>query len=209
MTATSLSRVLRSVRLALAPPRSLLRRPSDRLETAALRGGVLLVILLVPFLLSIGSTVTESARRDGEIARSTRHTVTATVAWRDGSPVPFAEDLRAGGGRTGVEPTHGRVRWTTPDGVEHTADTIVPSTAQLGTPVTVWVDRDERLTHMPPASGEALGHGVSAVLGLFTAVVALVAAVLALLRFGLDRVRHREWEREWALIGRLGDGSTR
>jgi len=69
MTATSLSRVLRSMRLALAPPRSLVRRPSDRVETAALRGGLLLVVLLVPFLLSVGSAVTESARRDGEIAR--------------------------------------------------------------------------------------------------------------------------------------------
>jgi hypothetical protein len=135
--------------------------------------------------------------------------VTATVAWRDDSPVRFAENLRADGGRTGVEPTHGRVRWTSPDGVEHAAETIVPSTAQPGVPLTVWVDRDDRLTSIPPAPGRAAGHGVAAVLGLLIGLIAVVVGVLVLLRFGLDRVRDREWEREWALIGRLGDGSTR
>ncbi|UXY25678.1 Rv1733c family protein [Streptomyces sp. HUAS TT20] len=95
----------------------------------------------------------------------------------------------------------GKVRWNAPDGTTRTGRTLVGTDLAAGTSVTIWQDRQGRLTDRPidrtEASVEAGFLGAGAALALTGVVVGAGAVV----RWRLDRRRIDQWGREWALVG--------
>jgi hypothetical protein len=89
------------------------------------------------------------------------------------------------------------VRWTDHEGVKHTAKTLVDPGKQVGATVVVWTDSRGKVAPTPPTSAaatyEAVAGGVLAACGTGGTVFAAGAAA----RWGLDRGRMAQWEKEW------------
>lgn len=178
------------------------RRGTDRIED-------LLAWLLV-FLGLLGTVATlvlagnvysgqmEQARRERAI-----HTPVTAVLVRDASSSVAA-------GRAGESvPDEIPVRWTGPDGLEHTGTTLVTSPRKAGDTVTVWVDHAQRQVPAPPSRTDALAGAVAVtMLGVFSLVMALVLAWRAIRRATLAR-NCVAWEREWEQVEPRWSGRAR
>ncbi|MHC3474811.1 Rv1733c family protein [Streptomyces sp. 7R007] len=92
------------------------------------------------------------------------------------------------------------VRWTMPDGSTHTGQTKVRADAKAGAPVTVWVDRQGRVTSKPLTPGEASLQAAwtGALVSLSVAGALLGGAQL--IRLHLARRQFRRWDEEWARL---------
>ncbi|MEU9154969.1 hypothetical protein AB0D59_31535 [Streptomyces sp. NPDC048417] len=92
------------------------------------------------------------------------------------------------------------VRWTAPDGSTRTGRTTVHPGAKAGTPVTVWIDRQGRLTSEPLAPVDAAFQ--VAWTGILVALTTggAVLGVTQLLRLRLERRRLERWDEEWARV---------
>lgn len=91
-------------------------------------------------------------------------------------------------------------RWTAPDGTEHTGRTKVHPGTKTGTQVTVWIDRQGRLTSKPLSPGEASFQaawtGVLVAMGTAVAVIGSAQIPRAL----LERRQLEQWDEEWARV---------
>ncbi|MEU0437467.1 hypothetical protein [Streptomyces sp. NPDC006290] len=100
------------------------------------------------------------------------------------------------------------VRWTAPNGSTRTGRTQVSTGLKAGAGVSVWQDRQGRLTLAPPSSSAAAVE--SGFLGI-TAAVGLAGIVFgggAVARHQLDRRRIDGWGDEWDLVGPRWDHKT-
>ncbi|MFG2325922.1 hypothetical protein [Streptomyces sp. NPDC048568] len=170
--------------------RNPLRRREDVLEAWTLLLVWLLVAVAAPVagILGAQASAHSSAQR-----RADHHPVTA-VLLSDASRNALADGTT--GGRVDAS-----VRWTAPDGTRHSGKATVDENTKAGSRVTVWTDRQDRLTTAPPTASQA---GVDAVfMGAAStfAVVTAAAAGYYGFKLVLDRRRHAAWEDEWREIG--------
>ncbi|MFF7980154.1 hypothetical protein ACFZDK_13635 [Streptomyces sp. NPDC007901] len=92
------------------------------------------------------------------------------------------------------------VRWTAPDGSTHTGRTTVHPGAKAGTPVTVWIDRQGRLTSEPLAPVDAAFQVTWTGVLVALTTGGAVLGVTQLVRLRLERRRLERWDEEWARV---------
>ena len=170
-----------------------LKRGSDRLQFVARLVLVgLIVALAVPIGLAVGTAVHASDRTAAMEQAASRHRTTALLLADASDPVPSSPD--------DWHPPRARVEWNYPGGAPHVAMMDVPTSAQAGSRVPIWVDDDGDLTFAPRNAGDlarqAVVLGVMATIG-FTVLVSLTYEGLRLL---LDRHRSQGWEGEWTAV---------
>ncbi|MFF5313380.1 Rv1733c family protein [Streptomyces massasporeus] len=167
-----------------------LRRREDVWEAWILLAAWLVVLVVGPVAgaLSAQATVDRLAQR-----RAERHPATATLL--SDSP------RRVVGGEVTVDRAVAPVRWTAADGTSHTGRAQVDAGRQAGERVTVWLDRQDRLTAEPQSPADAdIEAGFMGVASFAAVAVAAVAGVYGA-RVALDRRRSRAWEAEWRKLG--------
>jgi hypothetical protein len=171
------------------PKRSDLRRRSDKAEVAARWVLLLVGLLVVPVALAIGSQVSADLVPQVAMQRAERHEVSAEVV---------ADPARPGSSPTDVwDEARAPVRWIAADGTPRVALVRVPATARTGDTRVLWVDAHDRPTIAPvaPNYAQAQGFLTTAVIVLGDLLVSL--ALLAGLRWLLDRARSRAWDAAW------------
>ncbi|MEJ2864705.1 Rv1733c family protein [Actinomycetospora flava] len=185
----------------LVPPRSALRRPSDRLEVTARWVLLLTGLLLLPLALAAGGEVTARLGAQAAIEHGERHPVTAVVLPTPTQGTPAGGDVASapadGWTDRSTDIVRTPVRWTGADGTPRTGLARVPDTTVPGETRVLWVDAADRPTPppMPPTAPGAHGALVTGFLLLIHLTVSLV--LLAGLRHVLDRARLRSWDRAW------------
>jgi len=169
-----------------------LRRTVDRTETAVLLAAFLIAAAVVPFAMSIGTTVYHHQLVGSAVETSQRHQVTAVLT----------QDVPLNVGTAGTNAaTLSPARWTDVHGVRHTG--LVPASpgSSAGSSVRIWNDNQGDLANAPLTPDQALARGV----GVFVVVMLGVAIALGcgywLVHNRLERVRARAWESEWRVIG--------
>ncbi|WP_030616009.1 hypothetical protein [Streptomyces fulvoviolaceus] len=99
-----------------------------------------------------------------------------------------------------------RVSWSGADGSTHTGQVRVGPGSTLGTPVTVWTDREGRMVTQPATEAQARVRAalIGGLVGLSAAVVPFVGGRVLCGR--LERRRVDQWDTEWARFGPLWGG---
>lgn len=171
--------------------RNALRRPSDRIEIATVIAAIVLTVAAVPVALSIGSAVYEDNLAVSAAQTDSRHEVTATLLEGTSSTVTL---------QTVVSTVPAQARWVGPDGRQHTGIVAAPQQAAAGTAVRIWTDANGTVVSAPLSPSQAWGRGALAVVMAMAAVIALLAALVGLARWWLDRIRFAAWDAEWRQI---------
>ncbi|MGW3652893.1 Rv1733c family protein [Streptomyces sp. NPDC000878] len=168
-----------------------LRRHSDVVEARIVFATWTLALLGAAFA---GQTAAEGADQGLTERRAAVHTVTVVLA-EDASRIPPTT--------TGFDDgkVWAQVRWTTVDGVTHTARTKVEPEATAGTRVTAWADSTGALVAEPPTATEAKLEVVGTGLLVASGTGSAVLAGGWLVRKGLLRRRLVEWDAEWKRVG--------
>ncbi|AQT79278.1 hypothetical protein B1R94_08360 [Mycolicibacterium litorale] len=176
--------------------RSPLVRSSDRVEALTLLLAVIVVLVAMPVAGAVGTAVysSRSAVYDAELR--SRHPVTATVLQdSDATMRPYSVTFAARG------------RWRD-HGVVH-EDTFAWNRAvTAGEQLTIWVDEHGDYAGPPARPHRAAADGISAGAVLWMTVVTLAAAMVALVRFRLDRRRHAQWDQGLRTLVDEGGGRT-
>ncbi|GAA4880879.1 hypothetical protein [Actinomycetospora straminea] len=188
MSTTGTGTVQRAIGL-FVPPRSTLRRPSDRLEVGARWVLLLVGLFVVPVALAVASQVTADLAPQVAAQRAERHQVVGEVV-ADPRQAPPRADVA-------VSEERAPVRWTAADGTPREAVVRVPPDTRPGDTRVLWVDAADRPTGAP------LSPSFPATQGALTAAVILLGdllvsvGLLAGLRWVLDRARLRAWDAAW------------
>ncbi|GAA4936443.1 hypothetical protein EV188_114131 [Actinomycetospora succinea] len=183
------------------PPRSELRRGSDRLEVAVRWVLLLAGLLLLPVALAAGGEVTARLGAQAAVEQGERRPVVAEVLPAGSPGAPVGGDVTSapllGGADPASDVVRAPVRWIAADGLPRTGLARVPDTTRPGDTRVLWVDAADRPTPppMPPTAPGAHGAMVTAFLLVIDLTASLV--LLAGLRHVLDRSRLRSWERAW------------
>ncbi|MFC4011389.1 hypothetical protein ACFOY2_29460 [Nonomuraea purpurea] len=182
----SIARYTRRYRLDGNP----LRRRADRLETWALMGAVLLVLIGIWPAILAGRLAYDSALADSRVGPGARQQVAATLL----ADVPRAQVTF---GTVAVRPPQVMARWTAPDGRTHVGYVPAPQLAGAGTAIPLWVGPDGLPATAPvsPAMAGFRGAGVGLVMAMTAASLALTAFLVV--RWLLDRRRDRDWDVAW------------
>ncbi|WP_260334492.1 Rv1733c family protein [Streptomyces beigongshangae] len=172
-----------------------LRRRSDVVEAwTALVVAVVLCAGAPLAGLAVGWWAYDGARGTAAVQRAERHQVRAEVVERGPGSAPGAE-----GDRRPVQRVV--VRWSGPDGREHTGTTRVAAGTRVGDHTHVWLDGRDRIVPAPTSGTVVWQHAL--VVGACGAVLAAVGvlALHTLVRRVAARRRLAEWERAWARTG--------
>jgi hypothetical protein len=169
-----------------------LKRTSDRLQHLS---RILLVCVLltgVAVALAVGTTTYTQDRAEATAQGAARHQVTAHLVEDARPPEADAGSVAARG--------FASVTWSDVSGTEHHAVVPVPTAAEAGSTVRVWIDREGNRTTRPLSGGDAASTGIG--YGILTyMVIALVATgCYRAFRGSLDRGRARRWDADWAVV---------
>jgi hypothetical protein len=165
-------------------------RISDRIEAIAVVSAVAISLLAAPVAGAIGTTVHDARSRVYAEESHTRQRVTAIVTTTRHS---------AAAARPYTNTTIIEARWLA-EGIEH-ADTFMAKRAvTVGDQIDIWVnDTGERVGPPTPAS-RAVVDAVSVGVLLWLVVVGAAAALVAVVRWRLDRRHETDWGREIAAL---------
>jgi hypothetical protein len=183
------------------PPRSALRRGSDRLEVAARWVLLTVGLVLLPLALAAGGEVTARLAATAAVEQEERHPVLAVVQPSASRNLPPGGDVASRPAYDGSDPSsdvvRAPVRWLGADGLPRTGLARVPEGTAPGETRVMWVDAADRPRPppMPPTAPGAHGAMVTVFLLLIDLTVSLL--LLAGLRQVLDRARFRAWDRAW------------
>lgn len=176
----------------LRPPENILRRRSDRIESAMVAGLLAFFVLAGP-----GAAIAAGSLADHTVLGQIRaqqgwHQVTATLAHPDARRLEMSASNWA-------RPS-ARATWTAA-GRAHSGWIPLGSPPGKAGKVTVWVDAAGRPTGPPSAYANLhLAVGLAAFSGaLAVAFILFLAAVAA--RCLLNRWRMADWDRAWRAIG--------
>lgn len=171
--------------------RNPLRRHSDVVEARVVLATWTLALLGAVFA---GQTAASAVDEGLAARRAAVHPVTAVVN-EDASKIP-PTTTGFDGGKVWAE-----VRWTTSDGVTHTARAKVDPSSSPGTRVRAWADRTGDLVTEPPTAAQATLEVVGT--GVLAASAAGSTALAGgwLVRRRMLRHRLAEWEAEWKRVG--------
>jgi hypothetical protein len=172
-----------------------LRRRVDRWESRVKAILVIALVIAVPLLAwQAGAVAFHSTMRSATEVRQDRYPVDAVLVAEvaDGEPVHDAAPARD---------VAVRVRWTGPDGTEHSESVVADHSARKpGDVVRIWTDVHGNAVAAPATRGKAVGNGIG--VGLITglaAVTLFLAAYVVVGRVFLRR-RLRHWDREWLRV---------
>ncbi|MFC5139986.1 hypothetical protein ACFPK1_17230 [Actinomycetospora rhizophila] len=183
------------------PPRSALRRGSDRLEVAARWVLLIAGLVLLPVALSVGGEVTARLTVTAAIEQGERHPVLAVVQPSASRDLPPGADVASRPAHDGSDPSTDvvrvPVRWLGADGLPRTGLARVPEGTAPGETRVLWVDAADRPTPPPMPATAPGAHG--AMVTVFLLLIGLTVSLLLLagLRHVLDRARLRAWDRAW------------
>jgi len=183
---TRLGRFIRGRR----PDRNPVRRPSDRLETAALAVLVIVFLAAAPFTaLATGSWALATGRQTQLAEQASSYQVPARVLKLDSGGV-FAY----GGPQA-------QARWTAHDGKLVTGEIFVPLDTAVGSTQQLWTTANGQLTTPPLEDSQVTGQAYfDEVFAVF--VLAILLTIIGLVaRWALDRHRMAAWETEWRTAG--------
>ncbi|WP_433802798.1 Rv1733c family protein [Actinomycetospora sp. CA-084318] len=189
------------IRTALFPRRSALRRSSDRIETAALRFAVVVLLLVIPCAIVLGQRGAEDARAAADATRAIAHPVDATVL---AAPAVASPAVGYTGGLSDVD-----VAWVEPDLTRHTASVPAAPSLETGETMRLWIGPGDRPVVPPASASDATIEGVVDAVGALVGAVLVLGSVLLALRFALDRGRMRDWDADWwTFVHRRDRGTT-
>jgi hypothetical protein len=163
-------------------------RISDRIEAIVVVAAVALSLLAVPVASAIGTTVHETQSRVYAEAAHTSQPIRAIVTTtRHTNAVA----------RLHPNTTVVQARWRTA-GIEHVATFTSERPVAVGDRVDIWVnDAGDRVAPPPPPS-HAVVDAISVAVLLWVVAVGAAAALVALVRWRLNRRHDTDWEREIA-----------
>ncbi len=156
-----------------------LRRPTDRVETAAVVTAIALAAASVPVALLTGSIVHQRNLSTAAAQQAARHQVTAIL-------------LDA---TVGEIPTN--ARWLGLDGSRHTGLVAAPGSAGAGAPVRIWTDAHGNVTDPPLDAAQAWSRGALSFVTTVAVTGGVLATAVGLLRRRLDHIRYAAWDAEW------------
>ncbi|HEY2223738.1 hypothetical protein [Actinomycetospora sp.] len=177
------------------PPRSELRRPSDRYETATRWAALVVLVLITPLLAACGGARTQQVRDDAAAVRATAHQVEATVIG-----VSSASSTTADG-----QPSYDlsvTVRWIEPVGALTAPQVAGGVGPRIGDPWPLWVAPDLTPVAPPATERDAEIQGAVTSIGVLIGAGVALAAAVALVRRMLDRQRMRQWDEDWLAFRR-------
>jgi hypothetical protein len=179
---------LRSWLRPLNPRRGALRRPVDRVESAAWLAALIIALASVPCALTVGSVVHGHELAVSSAQSADRTPATAMLSEK----VPLCQ-------QHGDPPTTvlAGARWRSASGAVRTGWIAAPPGSLAGQRIPIWIDRSGRPVGSPLTPDQAQWQGAMAVVDTLAAVVALLATALILVRRQLDRTRMAAWEAEW------------
>ena len=171
-----------------------LMRSVDRVEAGLFIATVIVVLLLLPVALAMGSESYANQSRLGDEQSLTRHPATATLL-ADAPPVSYGMT-----GQPVVVTSDVVARWTLPDGTLR--DGTVPAShgSKAGQPVSIWLDRAGDPVAAPITHDSAAMGAIAIALGTWAAAAGALGGLFLLVRFGLNRYRSAAWQREWSAI---------
>lgn len=189
---TSFALRLRWQRRALG--RHPLVRTSDRLESLAVLGVLVIAILAAPFAAHAGDLVYEASMRTVDEQSHNRHSVQALVVEGSaGMPADFESSTLVS------------AQWR--EGSQLRTELITsPTTVEAGAPLTIWLDTTGKVVAAPMTAFDAKVNEMGVSWTVWIAAVACSAFAAFLLRRGLDRSRARAWEQELQLMAHNDDG---
>lgn len=191
MNCRRLARVLASFARRIGWGRNALRRPVDRVESAAAHSAILLALVAVPFALLAGTAVHRHNLSVSAAEMAGRQQVTAVLL----------QDVPLSVAAEGTASVPAAARWHLADGAEHTGIVRASPGLVVGTPVPIWVDSAGQQVAEPMTPDLAYWLGVVTVIGTMVVVIALEATALGILHWHLNRVRFSAWDAEWKQIG--------
>ncbi len=175
--------------------RNPLRRRSDVVEAWAGLATVVMAGVGAPIAgYAAGQTVDSTLRQAVAAQRAERHQVTATVLRiaRPRAPV-IAPDNTSGGGTSRTA----TVSWQAKDGSRRQAQVSIVGRHALGSTLTVWADRRDRLVQPPLDPSTITTNAVAAGLGAASTLTGLLLLARRVLAWRILRQRMAAWERDW------------
>jgi hypothetical protein len=164
--------------------RNPLLRAADRLEALVVLVVIVGWLLVAPITGAVGTAIYDDRHRLYAEEALTRHRVTATVI--EGNTTA-AEDNFA--------PTDVQAVWPAAGG-ERAGSFSFDTAAKSGDPLSIWVDADGNLVPPPTPTTQAAPDALLAALSILLSATVVTALVLSLMRYGCDRMRDTQWERE-------------
>jgi hypothetical protein len=178
--------------------RNPLVRVSDRLEAMVVVLAIATSLIAAPVAAAVGTAVYDARSRASADAAHTRHTLPAMVTRIEAN----AEKTN----RFAVD-TIVHTRWHA-HGITHIDTLTWHRPVKAGDQVDIWVDSRDRRVSPPPSSSQAAVEAVCVAAPVWLGVVAAAAALVALLRWQLNRLHDAAWEREIISLADNDDGRT-
>ena len=172
--------------------RNPLTRATDRVEAIAVVLAILVALAAVPIAGAIGTSVYDTRSRTYAEQAQTRHPVAAIAAADStalAAPNTVAFAVRA--------------TWRAADG-EHKATVVRENPVKAGDRLDIWVNESGAPVDPPGSPNRAGFDAAAAAMLSWGAVVVVLAGILTVLRWSLDRRRYQQWDRE---IGASANGS--
>lgn len=168
-------------------------RTVDRLEAFAVLGVLVAALFAIPVAVSAGTVVHDAGVRTAEQQAQTRHSVQAVVVAGVGAPTELDT------------PAYVRAQWR--EGTQMRTESVVsPATIRPGDHMKVWLDDSGKVVSAPLRAEDATVTATAAAVSFWVSIVMCGALVAYLIRRGLDRSRHRAWDRELLLLAHNDDG---
>jgi len=184
-------------RLAQVRGRNPLVRTSDRIDVAVMALAVVVSLAVIPFALAIGTAVHDENARTYAAQQHDRHKVVATAT----------ADSTGGAGNPKGPVAVVSARWQVGD-VENAGAFTWDSPVKDGSDMDIWVDRNGRQVGPPAASWQAGVDAAVAAVGMWLAVTAAAALLVAAVRLGLRRARYAGWNRDMVSLVHDNGGRT-
>jgi hypothetical protein len=163
-------------------------RTSDRIETIVVVSAVAFALLAAPVACAIGTTIHETRSRFYAEEAQARQPVRAVV---------ITTRQSAGAARPYPNTPVIQARWRA-DGIERVTTFRSERAVEVGAPIEIWVnDAGERVASPSPAS-QAVVDAISVGVLLWVVAVGAAAALVAVVRWRLNRRHDADWEREIA-----------
>lgn len=168
-------------------------RTVDRLEALTVLGVLVAGLFASPVAVSAGTVVHDASLRTAEQQAQSRHSVQAVVVAGIGALTELDT------------PAYVRAQWR--EGTQMRTESVVgPATIRPGDHMTVWVDNSGKVVSAPLRADDAALTATAAAVSFWISIVTCGALVAYLIRRGLDRARHRAWDRELFVLAHNDDG---
>lgn len=164
-----------------------LRRMSDRVEEVGRNTFIVLALLGIP--LAVAIAISSHAEAAGEAQRVAMSSHSAEAVTLEDAAMPVAAPPIAG--------TYVTAQWTAPDGTTRKGTLEVPAGTPAGDHVSVWLTDTGKLTDPPPKRSQLFVDAVFVALAIMLLAGGAAYVSFRVLRFGLDRWRLHEWDRDW------------